>query len=153
MPRAGTFAAQSVLTAMRRFLLILMIALLPMRGWAADMMAVAMAAQHLHAVQSIQAAYDGLNTAAEATGQVQPSMLADCPMMAMPTGKPASDSNDKAGSPIFKVCTSCQLCMALATEHPQVLALAPFASHAPPVSRVFEFAGVTVAAAIKPPIA
>ena len=137
---------------MRRVLLILMIALLPVRGWAADMMAISMAEQQLHVWQSIQAGNDGQTASAQPAVQVQSAMSADCPMMAMLAGQPVSDESGQAGSPILKMCTTCQLCMALAADQSVELTLPSFVSHAPPVSRAVEFSGVTVASVFKPPI-
>ena len=137
---------------MRRFVLVLMIALLPMRGWAADIMAVSMAVQQLDAVQSVQSGMDRGNAADVPVLQTPSSMSADCPMMAMLVGNIGSDTGDQTDSPIFKVCTTCQLCMALAMELSGSFEFAPFVSAAPPVSRTIEFIGVTVSSALKPPI-
>ena len=102
---------------MRRFLLIFIIALLPLRGWASDMMAVSMATQQLHTVQGVQSGIDGQNAAAQPVVQVQPTMSADCPMMAMLAGKSGRDASGETGSSVFKVCTTCQLCMGLVTGY------------------------------------
>lgn len=102
---------------MRRFILIFMITLLPVRGWASDMMAVSMAVQQLHAVRSVESGIDGQNASAQPVAQVQPTMSADCPMLAMLAGMPVSDASGETGSPVFKVCTTCQLCMGLVTGY------------------------------------
>ena len=102
---------------MRHLLVILMIALLPIRSWAADMMAVSMALQQWHAVASVQSAIDGQNTSGQPVAQVQPTMPADCPMMAVLVGKLVRDTGDETGSPVFKVCSTCQLCMGLVTGY------------------------------------
>ena len=104
---------------MRHLILILMIALLPMRIWAADMMAVSMAAQQLlvaqtmQSTQIVQSGMDGQNSLTQSVAQAQTPMSADCPMMFLLAGKQASDITGKVGSTVFKVCTTCQLCMGL----------------------------------------
>ncbi len=102
---------------MRRFLLIFMIALLPARGWAADIMAVSMATQQLHAVQLVQSGIDGQNAPSQPVVQVRPTMSADCPMMALLADKTVRDASGETGSTVFKVCTTCQLCMGLVTGY------------------------------------
>ena len=105
---------------MRHLILILMIALLPLRGWAADMMAVSMAAQQLHAVQTMQIAQsgmDGHSSSTQSVGQVQATISADCPMMFLLAGKQVGDADGKTDSTDFKVCTTCQLCMGLVTGY------------------------------------
>ena len=108
---------------MRHAILILMIALMPMRIWAADMMAVSMAAQQLRAAQTMQLApisqsgMDGQSSSIQQVVQAQTPISADCPMMYLLTGKQVGDAGDKAGSPVFKVCTTCQLCMGLVSGY------------------------------------
>lgn len=137
---------------MRRFFLIVMIALLPVRGWASDMMTVSMLAQQLHAVQSAQSGIDGQNASAQPVAQVQPTMSADCPMMAMLAGDRVRKANDETGSPVFKVCTTCQLCMGLVTGfsqlHPPLMPLPRAALLLGSVS----FTSAERASGCKPPI-
>ncbi len=108
---------------MRQLILILMIALLPMRIWAADMMAVSMAAQQLLAAQTMQSTQiaqsgmDGLNSSTQPIAQAHTPMSADCPMMFLLAGDQVGDASDKTGSTVFKVCTTCQLCMGLVTGY------------------------------------
>jgi hypothetical protein len=91
---------------MRRFFLILLMVLVPLRVWAAEGMTVRMA--------SMQP-----GTAATAAGEPVKAMPLDCPMMAksgdMQDDQPV-ENQSHAG------CQSCQLCMALAA--PQILPLA-----------------------------
>ena len=77
-----------------RFLLIaLMLVLLPLRGWAGDVMAVNMAAAAV-----VQAKMDSVTS--------QPSMPADCDMLAQP-------STDNATANCSN-CDTCELCLAVA---------------------------------------
>lgn len=91
---------------MRRFFLVLLIVLVPLRVWAAEGMTVRMASMQL-------------GTVAIAAGEPVKAMPPDCPMMAqsgdMQDDQPV-ENQSHAG------CQSCQLCMALAA--PQILPLA-----------------------------
>ena len=108
---------------MRHIILVLMIALVPMRLWAADMMAVSMAAQQLSAAQPQQSAQlaplaiDGQNSLAPSDSQAQMRMTTDCPMMFLLAGKQVGDTGDTSGSTVSKVCTTCQLCMGLVSGY------------------------------------
>lgn len=114
---------------MRHFTVILMIALLPMRIWAADMMAVSMARQQLQAVetmQMIQPGIGGQSSPTQPAAQAKAPLSADCPMMLMLAGKQAGVTDGKTGSTVSKVCTTCQLCMGLVTGYvPRRLLLMP----------------------------
>ena len=89
---------------MRRFLLVVLMVLVPLRVWAAEGMTVRMASMQI-------------GTTAMAAGEQVQAMPLDCPMMAksgdiQDDGQP-DESQSRAG------CQSCQLCMALAS--PQIL--------------------------------
>lgn len=126
---------------MSRFFIILLIALLPLRGWSVERMAVHMAAS-------------------ASAAQAMPS---DCPMM-IQTGASASDagakhlgdSSDKGDygkSPGNSLsCQSCQLCMSLAT--PDTPAIQPLAGgpRATTAARAERFASADLPRATKPPI-
>lgn len=102
---------------MQYLIIILMIALLPMRIWAVDMMAESMAGQQLHAAQTTQSAQIVQSGMGEQSSPTQPvvqaraPLSADCPMMLMLAGRQAVDIDGKTGSTVSKVCTTCQLCM------------------------------------------
>ncbi len=108
---------------MRHVIIILMIALLPMRVWAVDMMAVSMAGQQLLAAQTMRSAKISQSRMGEQSSPAQPvvqaqaPMSADCPMMLMLAGKQVGDTDGKIGSTDFKACTTCQLCMGLVTGY------------------------------------
>ena len=90
---------------MRRFFLVLLMVLVPLRVWAAEGMTVRMASMQIG------------TTASVAGGQAK-GMPLDCPMMSAKVGDALDDgqpdeSQSRAG------CQSCQLCMALAS--PQIL--------------------------------
>lgn len=120
---------------MRHLILIFMIALLPLRGWAVESMSISMAVQQL--------------SVAEQAVSVTP---VDCPML---TGTVQVDQDDSATaplSPLCKGCTTCQLCMALASGQNTVGGQAVYLPAAAPVSRSFKFASADSAPGLKPPI-
>lgn len=116
---------------MRHVLLCLLIALLPLRGWAVQDMGVRMAA----------------TPAAAALADADASaMPADCPMF---QGAPA----DADGTLAHATCASCQLCMALAGVRTQRPTLAAPRPGDPPRAGPSLFASAERTRLDKPPIA
>ncbi|APW43697.1 hypothetical protein [Rhodoferax saidenbachensis] len=117
--------------AVKRLLLILIILILPARGWAVEQMSSAMGAG---------------NVSQAVAGDGMAAMPADCPMLAQ--GK-ASTGQDPAQN--TKVCKSCQLCMGL-TAHAVPVPIPPVATPmAPPVYRVQPLASADLPRDTKPP--
>ena len=123
---------------MRHILLILMIALLPLRGWASESMAVSMAVQQLVVAQKQVAGKAG--------------MPADCPFLVEVSEKSTTDTNGDAISPLCKGCTTCQLCMALVTGYPSVFGIAAHLPHATQLVTSVSFTSAVRAPGFKPPI-
>ena len=104
--RVELFGLPTVTVPMRHLLIILLIAVLPVRGWASERMSVSMAVQQMAVAASA------------------PTEATDCPMLAQApdTASTATiDVADAAGesiSPLCKGCTTCQLCMAVVTGYP-----------------------------------
>lgn len=143
------FGRLAIIQGVRSFLLILLVALLPLRMWAAESMALQMAvAAPAMAVVHEGAVHDG---AAQAG-----AMPADCPMMAgaiqgKHSGAPmdsmdAMDSQAGGGT-----CASCQLCgaVALPATFESAPAIGP-RTLAPPIA--FSFQSALPLLADKPPI-
>ena len=130
---------------MRRVFLILMIALLPVRGWAADMMGVVMAAQELSAVHSV--ADSGSEARAGNPSGAEPAfnMSADCPMGAIQTP-------DDGASDTHQGCATCQLCMALFTANTPVPIITITLPQAPQGRASTRFTSAERAPGFKPPI-
>ena len=97
---------------MRHLLLVLMIALLPARGWAVDLMALSMAARQLNAIENVTS--EPINTGAKGQfeSEKQAGMPADCPMQFLAT--------NKAGTEVCHGCNTCLLCMAVVTGYPTI---------------------------------
>jgi hypothetical protein len=134
---------------MRRFIFILMIALLPLRGWMGEAMATQMATTNLIASQAINtpagAAFD-TKTGTSPLLSSMSAMPAGCEMHA----NAALDSAD-ASAPT-KTCTDCQSCHAaglLCTVH----IISGITTHNPaPAAHVSLFVSANLALGQKPPI-
>ena len=138
-----------------------MIALLPVRGWASDVMSVASAAQQLSIVSSTTelVATHALQTRAKATfdgyfeGKPASSMPWDCPMGARDGASATQAQSDLPLKPLCHGCNSCQLCMALATGLSLPVVEATVTAYPVPVPRNSGFSSVTLQRGLKPPIA
>ena len=124
---------------MRHLLLALMIALLPVRGWVGNAMAVDMAAQQVAMAQSM-----ALNTEAP--------MPADCPMHAQAAADEAGTSQDTAAGPHCNGCDSCELCLALASFTWTQPPTATFTPYAEPLASGTRFSSADSVSSLKPPI-
>ena len=128
---------------MHRVLLILMIALLPVRGWAADNMGLSMAVAEVIQRSSSVASESSL-TSAQSTQSLF-SMAADCPMRV----SPAADGDQSAS---HTGCTTCQLCMAVFTSQVFTFIGTTLLPLAPPGLGSTRFSSAERAAGFKPPI-
>ena len=132
---------------MRYLLIALMIALLPLRGWAGDAMAVDMAAQQMLVAQTSAA-----NTAAMTTASGMP---ADCPMhLQAVNAKAADDNSDQAGTleTHCHSCDTCQLCLALSSWTHSVWSAGTMGRPALLLLAGYDFRSADAAASFKPPI-
>lgn len=118
---------------MGRFFLILLIALLPLRGWSAERMAVQMA---ISAPTS------------QSTGSGHGSMPDDCPMVLKAASTESGAHHGEGG----RGCQACQLCMSLATfAIPGIPTISAKPICAPAV-RADRFSSADLTRASKPPI-
>jgi hypothetical protein len=112
----------------KRLVILLIIALLPLRGWAGDLMSVQMAAGGLPA-------------------QVG-AMPADCPMLSVQV-----DAGDVSQAPTGPTgCASCDLCLPMAELASQQFGVITFAAHTAPAIDGVDFCSAATALAFKPPI-
>jgi hypothetical protein len=118
---------------MHRWLLVLMIALLPLRGWVGEAMAGQMLAQQLHTANS---------------SVMQADAMADCP------GHPAAAQapSDKAADPTCTSCAHCQACSTVALQPAPARALPAPTTYALPATGAAHFASALPVPALKPPI-
>ncbi len=107
-------------------------ALLPLRGWAGDLM-------------SLQMAMGG------GVPGVVSAMPADCPMHLQADA--ANNDTDGAPTPTgMQNCSSCELCIPLAETAESRLDLFTFAAHAQPLMGRVDFISASPAPTVKPPI-
>jgi hypothetical protein len=120
---------------MRAILLFLMVALLPLRMWAAEGMAVRMAHEQLQAAASIEAA--------------MPSMPDDCPMSVQ-----GNDADAPAGTQAGAGghCSTCHLCAAAAFPAQAARAATPLPTGPPQGSRS-RYLDAQLTPDLRPPIA
>ena len=131
------FWFHTVTDPMRHLLIILLIAILPVRGWAGERMAVSMAVQQL------------------VVAAVEPAEATGCPMLGQAVKDATTATTDVVGestSPLCKGCTTCQLCMALVTGYPPIPRIASQLPHATRLSSNVSFTSAERAPGFKPPI-
>lgn len=117
-----------------------MIALLPLRGWVGNAMAVDMAAQQV--AMAPQAAL-----VAEAGAEAS-AMPEDCPMF----GKASEKETPVADGAHCNGCNTCELCLALASFTWPGLQPAGFIPHAEPLAGGTLFTSAERTSSFKPPI-
>ncbi len=123
---------------MRYLFVIIMIALLPLRGWAGHVMAVDMAGQQIAAAQQAVT-----NLAEKNSGTAMP---ADCPMLDQ------ADADDSAGSNANCSCDTCELCLALVSVKDTGLLAFTFTPYTTPQAASAGFSSADRATRLKPPI-
>jgi hypothetical protein len=131
---------------MRILLLALMIALLPLRGWMGNAMAVDMALQAV-----VKAQKTGPAMPAGAVIDAEASMPADCPMHAQSADKTAAATDAEMSGVHCNACDTCELCLALATSTWPDAALA-FAPRIAPLATGYRFSSADRFSSFKPPI-
>lgn len=138
---------------MRHLLLILMIALLPLRGWTGDAMATGMAAGQMAQILQGQIATESVAVHAHAASEeahfdqdvaVQQAspMAADC----------AGHGADNGDASHCDTCSACQACHAVALAQSAPKALCTFQAFSLPRSAADQFASADAALRQKPPI-
>lgn len=139
---------------MRHLLLIIMIALLPLRGWASDVMATSMAATRAQHISQTA-------TKTIATGAHRTSAKAhfDSRAVATKSAQIAADcSGHDSGNVSFEAathcdsCSACQACHTVALSSTSVDATAAFNLSTLPRAAAAQFASAPVALGKKPPI-
>jgi hypothetical protein len=117
----------------RRLFIMLMIALLPLRGWAGDLM-------------SVQMATGGL------APQVASAMPPGCPMHTQADAARADGAASHTSVSATENCTCCDLCVPMAELSGARLEPVGFAAHAKPLTGGIEFRSASPARAVEPPI-
>lgn len=129
---------------MRYLLLALMIALLPVRGWVGNAMAIGMASQQVAMAQA---------SSVDAATNPDLAMPADCPMHAQAVSDQAADTDQTAAAGLHcNGCDTCQLCLALASLTWTRVAANPPIPDAAPLANASRFSDADSVASLKPPI-
>jgi hypothetical protein len=133
---------------MRRWFILIMIALLPIRGWVGDVMAADMVTQRIAALaQAPEMTRQAANAAADPHADCHGKAAAHSLAPAADAPHTATNTANDCGS-----CTSCQVCHSVGMA--PVAGAAPFvpAPHATPPLRGTHFASAEPARGFKPPI-
>ena len=138
---------------MRRLLLILMIALLPLRGWAGDAMATGMAAGQVAQMQQRQIATESIATHADVVSvkadfDHETAVLDAVRTVADCTGHGADDTDGSQ----CDTCSACQACHSVALANSAPKLPSTFQAFALPQSAAYQFASADAALRQKPPI-
>ena len=126
---------------MHRFIFVLMIALLPLRGWMGEAMATEMAAINFIATQAI-------NTPANADSAAENSM-SDCDLH---KSKTANNTSDTTNTTAKSSCTYCQACHATGLVSTVQITSSDKVHYAQPSAQASQFASASIAHSQKPPI-
>lgn len=143
---------------MRRLMLVLMIALLPIRGWVGDVMATEMVSVHVNAA-GIAATADvskadrlpsGMNQVmgghSECDGHMATSPALDS-LTTAPSTEPRAATDDSCST-----CTTCQVCHTVAVAADSVATTAVPGAHTTVARPEARFASAEAALGFKPPI-
>jgi hypothetical protein len=121
---------------MGRLLIILLVMLLPLRGWSAERMAVQMAPSlAIVEVAEVVISMDG--------------MPIDCPMLGQSVSKDGKSSSSSLGK---SSCQTCELCMALASLTLPQNHLLTYVRQAHPMPTSSSFISADLAPQVEPPI-
>lgn len=139
---------------MRVFLIALMIALLPVRGWMSDAMAadpLAATVAETDVAHEIRASHANASRAeatyhSEISVKVKPMQHADC------AGHDTATQATSCMEPHGNTCTLCQTCHTVALSAPAVSLAAMSLPHALPPAVLPRFVSADCALCIKPPI-
>ena len=139
---------------MRTLLLALMIALLPIRGWLGDAMAVEMVRHALPASSmAAQEAFPASPALAAADAHCHEAMeAADSGMETMAHHDEGSSSDHGTDHQGCGTCTVCQVCHTVALGGTPLVDIVHGAPQAPPAAHAARFASAEPVLGLKPPI-
>lgn len=123
-----------------------MVCLLPLRGWAGQLMAAEMAMQ-----QVTQAVVSSSDRIGHLTPGAMPVVPDDCPMHAVASGAPVNGSTDTSGLSCTQ-CDTCELCLAIASCAAPDFQATAFSPSAAPAAMPHGFVSADRASRLKPPI-
>jgi hypothetical protein len=139
---------------MRRFFLILLIALLPIRGFAGGVMAVEMSTQTLNAINMVAGyAYPSVDSGLF-DGKTLEQASPECPGHSEAASGVAAHSHDTQDTPNdhCKNCSVCQICNSLAIAGSVAIPAGLLPAQSPKPAIGVSFASAALASGLKPPI-
>ena len=138
---------------MRHLFLILMIALLPLRGWASDAMATAMVMAQVQQQQTAaSASATGTPEAGMPVHQATQAVVADAAQMAADCSSHAFGQDEQAEDTHCNTCSACQACHTVALSPPTVDVTTTVNPRTLPRAVVAQFVSAEHALGQKPPI-
>ena len=149
---------------MRRLFLFIMIALLPLRGWMGDVMAVEMAAQNTTATKSVANYAYPTRAKVQFDSKIAALAHADCPGHAAMASGPAAESTDTVApadaataaddtaNGHCNTCGVCQICHTVALANAMASNAPDFTPYPLPCIGSTRFASAFTALGQKPPI-
>jgi hypothetical protein len=140
---------------MRTLLLALMIALLPIRGWLGDAMAVEMALHAMPAAATVSMASAATEAHCQDAMDADDSMGMQMAMSGHPTQDPQDHATHDGGGTDHQgcgTCTACQVCHTVALGGMPLVDTVRLAPQAPPAAHTERFASAEPAQGLKPPI-
>lgn len=148
-PDKGTSSLRDNHPSMRRWFFVLLILLLPLRGWVGDAMAIQMAlpGQHLPAAGAMPHADGDSGPAHTLARSVAQAAADDCGGHA-----DAQQTGDAMDATHCEACAMCQSCHTVAVLQPQALLAAAQVSPLSPAPIMQAFASADRALFLKPPI-
>ena len=138
---------------MRHLFLILMIALLPLRGWASDAMATSMViaqVQHQQTAASVSATH--AHEAGTPAHQDIEAVVAEAVQTAADCSGHAFGEDEHAEDTHCNTCSACQACHTVALSPPTVAVTTAFNPRTLPRAVVSQFVSAEYALGQKPPI-
>ena len=142
----GVILSSHIMRAMRRWMLLAMILLLPLRGWIVDAMAAEMLQQRAVEVHAAAAAP---HSHATALHHQAPAQGCDEHARAVANDDDASAATPAAGD--YPTCASCQVCSSVALSPAVLLPLVHLFSQQRPVTAQAAYASAEPELAFKPP--
>ena len=139
---------------MQRWFLILMLVLLPARGWSAQLMGIEMGTMQMAHAQKRAAHHASMpeSSAPMSDLMAMTDMPADCPMHMAASVHDAQANDNASADQQHPTCQACQLCMPLAMLGHTGLTLASQRCPMPLPQAGMNFVSAELALAVKPPI-
>jgi hypothetical protein len=147
-------AQRRKINLMQRWFLILMLVLLPARGWSAQLMGIEMGTMQMAHAQKSAAHHASMpkSSAPMSDLMAMTDMPADCPMHKAASAQDVSANTNTSADQQHPTCQACQLCMPLAVLGHTGFTLGHQRCLTPLPQARMSFVSAELALAVKPPI-